>query len=306
MTIDVRAALLAALLAFPGQAFAQNAGMERPPAYVAPPILTLEARLLREYAAPEARQGVAVDADHLYAIVNTVIGKYDKRTGERVARWVSPRDGLIRHINSCFAESGKLWCANSNFPLIPMASSVEVFDTETLTHSASHSLGILDEGSLTFFERFGEGWIAGYAHYDDIGGLPHKNASYAGIVFYDAQWRRTGGYAIPASVLERMSPHAASGGVVGPDGLLYLFGHDLPELYVVARPVMGPTLIHVATIAVDAAGQAIAWDHSAEGRVLYAINRPTGAIRAFDLPAVSLDHSPDARPLIPTPAPKRP
>lgn len=299
MTKLVRAALTAMTFALPGAALAQSAVSERPPVYAAPPVIKLQAKMVREYPAPEARQGVAVDADHVYAIVNTVIGKYDKTTGERVGRWAAPREGLIRHINSCFAEAGKLWCANSNFPLIPMASSVEIFDTATMTHSASHSLGILDEGSLTFFERFGDGWIAGYAHYNEDGGLPYKDATYAGVVFYDAQWRRTGGYALPASVLDRMAPHAASGGVLGPDGLLYVFGHDRPELYVLARPVMGPTLIHVATIAMDAAGQAIAWDRTAPGRMMYAINRPTGVIRAFELPPVSLDHSPDARPLKP-------
>lgn len=299
MTPLVRAALAAALFAAAGSALAQPVASERPPVYAPPPVVELQAKMIREYAAPEARQGVAVDADHVYAIVNTVIGKYDKATGARVGRWAAPREGLIRHINSCFAEAGKLWCANSNFPLVPMASSVEVFDTATMTHAASHSLGLLDEGSLTFFERFGQGWIAGYAHYNEDGGLPYKDAAYAGVVFYDAQWRRTGGYALPASVLARMAPHAASGGVLGPDGLLYVFGHDRPELYVLARPVMGPTLIHVATIAMDAAGQAIAWDRTAPGRVMYAINRPTGVIRAFELPPVSLDHSPDARPLKP-------
>ncbi|WP_300573287.1 hypothetical protein [Phenylobacterium sp.] len=285
--------LAATILGLPAPSGAQPAG--RPPAYAAPPVIALEAERLREYAAPEARQGVAVDADHVYAVVNTTIAKYDKSSGQRLGVWSGPREGLIRHLNSCFAEAGKLWCANSNFPQTPMASSVEVFNTADMTHAASHSLGILDEGSLTFFERFGEGWIAGYAHYDDIGGLSYKDAVFAGIVFYDSAWRRTGGYALPQSVLERMAPHAASGGVLGPDGLLYLFGHDRPELYVVARPVMGPTLIHVATISVDAPGQAIAWDHSSDERILFTIHRPTGAIRSFRLPEVPLDHSPDAR-----------
>lgn len=95
-----------------------------------------------------------------------------------------------------------------------------------------------------------------------------------------------------------MALHAASGGAIGPDGLLYLFGHDRAEIYVVARPSMGPTLIHVATIAVDAAGQAFSWD-PVRPDALFAINHPTGAVRVFDMPAVSLDQSPDSRPLTP-------
>jgi hypothetical protein len=272
----------------------EPSGRPRPEAYVAPAPLVLEARMTREFDAPEARQGVAVDRDHFYAVVNTVIGRYDKRTGEFEARWMGPRDGLVRHINSCFAERQQLWCANSNFPETPMGSSIEVFDTQTMQHVRSHSLGMLDEGSLTFFDRLGGGWIAGFAHYNEIGGLEYKDARFAGLVLYDPQWRRTGGYMLPASVLDRMSPHAASGGAIGPDGLLYLFGHDRPEMYVLARPNMGPTLLHVATIAVDAAGQAFSWDRTSRGREIYTINRPTGAVRVFEVPSVSLDGFADA------------
>ncbi|MBI1188602.1 MAG: hypothetical protein GC206_14935 [Alphaproteobacteria bacterium] len=288
-----RLAAAAFLVAIAPSAAAQS-GLTRPPDYEAPPVVTLQAALVREFDAPEARQGVAVDDRHFYAIVNTMIGKYDKETGARIAGWSGPRGGLVRHINSCFAEPGRLYCANSNFPRTPMASSVEIFDTATMTHIESHSLGLQDEGSLTFFGRFGDGWFAGFAQYDGEGGLEYKDSRFAGIVLYDAQWRRTGGYALPDMVLARMAPHAASGGAIGPDGLLYLFGHDRPELYVLARPTMGPTLVHVATIAVDAAGQAFAWDRAAM-RTLYAINRPTGAVRVFEIPEVSLDHSPDAR-----------
>ncbi len=293
----MRAALVATLFgAFPVYpALAQDAPPRlQTPTYEPPPALSLRATLVRDYAAPEARQGVAVDDRHFYAVVNTMIGKYDKATGARVAGWAGPRGGLVRHINSCFAEPGLLYCANSNFPLTPMASSIEIFDSATMTHRESRSLGILDEGSLTFFDRLGDRWIAGFAHYDGEGGLAYKDAAFSGIVLYDSEWRRVGGYALPESVLLRMAPHAASGGAIGPDGLLYLFGHDLPELYVLARPVMGPTLIHVATISIDAAGQAVSWDRS-QPRTLYAINRPTGAVRAFAIPPVPLGHSPDAR-----------
>lgn len=253
------------------------------------PIGEARARMVREYAAPEARQGVAVDRDYVYAVVNSVIAKYDKRTGERLGHWSSPRGGPIRHLNSCYASDQKLWCANSNFPELPMASSVEIFDASTMSHLESISLGVLDEGSLTFFEPLGDGWIAGFAHYDGEGGVPYKPASFSEIVTYDANWRRTGGWLMPQSVRDRMAPHAASGGGIGADGLLYLFGHDRPEMYVLAKPKMGPVLEHIATIEVDAAGQAFTWDHSAE-RTLYAINRPTGTVRVFDVPDIELSH----------------
>jgi hypothetical protein len=286
-------ASLAALAAMTGDAAGQPPARLEIPQYQPVPPITLTATLQREYPAPEARQGVAVDAAHFYAVVNNVVAKYDKATGARLAYWASPRGGLIRHINSCIADAGKLWCANSNFPETPMASSIEVIDIATMRHVETHSLGLAEEGSLTFFERLGPGWIASFAHYDGEGGLAYKNSAFAGVATYDIDWRRTGGWMLPESVRTRMAPHAASGGGIGPDGYLYLLGHDRPEMYVLAKPSMGPVLLHIATIAIDVEGQAFAWDKSAS-RTLYAINRPTGSVRVFAIPQVTTSNA-DAR-----------
>lgn len=101
----------------------------------APPTLQgLAARTLRVYAAPDADQGVAVDTKHFYPVDNSVIAKYEIATGAQVDRWTGPSNGLIRHLNSCIAYDARLWCANSNYPQVPMGSSIEVFDTATLDH----------------------------------------------------------------------------------------------------------------------------------------------------------------------------
>ena len=296
----MRSAFAAFLLLLAGPALGQETAApppptapERPrlalPAWTPPAVQTGAATLVRSYPAIEAGQGAAVDARHIYAIVNSAIGQYDKASGALVRRWAQARDGLIRHINSCFAEGSRLWCANSNFPEVPMASSVEVFDTATLTHVESHSLGLQDEGSLVWFDRLGDGWIAGFAHYDERGGLPFKGSPYASVVTYDGQWRRTGGWMLPASVQTRMAPHAASGGAIGPDGLLYVMGHSRPELYVLAKPRQGPVLLHLATFDIAAEGQAFAWDKTAP-RGIAAISRPGREVRVFDLPPVAADH----------------
>lgn len=274
------------VLLFPtGVLFAQGLQL---PDFEPLPIAQLQAEEIGRYPAVEAGQGAAADAEHVYAIVNTAIGKYRKADGSFVKRWASPRDGLIRHLNSCYAEDGRLYCANSNFPEVPMASSIEVFDTATMTQVASYSLGMLDEGSLTWFERILGGWMAGFAHYDESGGLPYKNHSYASIIRYDEQWRRVGGWMIPETAMSRMQPHAASGGGLGPDGLLYLTGHDRPEMYVMGLPTMGPKLMHIATIAIDVEGQAFAWDKSGSERVVYGISRPNREVRGFRLPEVTV------------------
>ncbi len=246
-----------------------------------------QGRTLRSYVVPEADQGVVTDGVFFYAVDNTVIAKYRLDTGVLVDRWIGARGGPVRHINSCYARRGRLWCANSNYPEIPMASSIEVFDTATMTPVETHSLGVRDEGSLTWFDEIDGGLIAGFAHYQTGGGLPFKDSKYSSILAFDTAWRRTGGWMIPPAVIERMAPHAASGGALGPDGLLYLLGHDRPELYVLARPVMGPTLVHIATIVIEAPGQAFTW--SADGsRVIYAINRRPGRVMAIEIPPVTL------------------
>ena len=252
-----------------------------------PAVQQLQAVDLTVYQAGEARQGAAVDTQHLYSIDNFTLAKYEKAGGSLVARWEGIRGGAISHLNSCFAEKTQLFCANSNFPELPMASSVEVFATDSLQHIHSLSLGIMDEGSLTWFDRLGEGWLAGFAHYDGQGGTEFKDHRFATIYRYDQSWRRLGGWMIPDSVTRQMQPYAASGGALGADGLLYLSGHDKPEVYVLAAPRMGPKLVHVATISVDIEGQAIAWEDSAE-RVLIGISRSSREIRTFQIPPVVL------------------
>ncbi len=249
----------------------------------------LQAVALEVYQTTEARQGAAAARHHMYAIDNLTVAKYARAGGDLVNRWQGSLEGSIRHLNSCFAEDVKLYCANSNFPELPMASSIEVFATEPLQHTHSLSLGIMDEGSLTWFDRLGNGWLAGFAHYDGKGGTNFKDHRFTTIYRYDERWRRLGGWMIPDSVTRQMQPYAASGGAIGADGLLYLSGHDKPEVYVLAAPRMGPKLIHVATISVDIEGQAITWDNSAK-RVLIGISRSSKEIRTFQIPSV---HVPD-------------
>ena len=66
------------------------------------------AEKVTSFAVPEARQAVAVDANHFYAIDNRVIGKHDKRTGRRVAEWKGPAAGQIIHLNSGVVIEGAI------------------------------------------------------------------------------------------------------------------------------------------------------------------------------------------------------
>jgi hypothetical protein len=239
---------------------------------------------LRRYPAPEARQGVAVDADHIYAVSNWTIAKYDKRSGERIAVWEGDKTSFP-HINSCTVielEAARLVCANSNFPAVPQWSSVEFFDPTTLRHLRSVPLGP-GRGSLTWLERRDGAWWAVFANYDGKGGEAPRDHRHTVLVRFDDEWRQTQSWSFPASVLERFMPMSSSGGGWGPDGRLYVTGHDHPELYILELPEAGAVLNHVGTISVPIEGQAIDWDESAPGE-LYGISRSGREIVRMKIP----------------------
>lgn len=291
MRRDIRAAAVVVLVAV--SAAGHHAPLSAQET-AARPVPRLTARTLRVYDAPAADQGVAVDATHFYAIDNSEIAKHELETGRLVKTWRAPSREIVRHMNSCLVDGARLHCANSNYPQTPMASSIEIFDTTTLDHVDSHSLGMLDEGSLTWVDRVSGGWIAGFAHYTGNGGLAFKDHRFSSVLAFDGEWRRTGGWVFPPEVVARMDPHAASGGVIGPDGWLYLMGHDRPEMYVVGRPAMGPTLVHLATIDLEAEGQAFAWAPGGQ-RTVFTIDRRKHLVRAIAVPALPADLPPLAR-----------
>lgn len=250
--------------------------------HAAPPSVELagQAETTRRYAS-DARQGVAVGPNDVYAVSNWTIARLDKRTGEEKARWTGDRV-RFPHINSCTLISSELVCANSNFPGVPHVSTVEVFDPADLHHKRSVALG-LGTGSITWVERHDGFWWAMFANYDGRGGEALRDHRHTTLVKFDDQWRRVEAWALPPSILERIKPMSVSGGGWGPDGRLYLTGHDLPELYVVAIPMGGGVLDHVATYGIEAEGQAVDWDESDPG-MLYGITRRTREILAMKIP----------------------
>lgn len=210
---------------------------------------------VRRFRAPEARQGVTVDADHFYAIDNHRIAKYSRATGEKVGEWRGTPDGPLVHLNSCVVLDGRLVCSHSNYPGIPMLSSVEIFDAGTMEHIDSHSFG-RHEGSLTWTLARGGEWWAAFAHYGNYGGIPGRGPEWTSLIRFDDEWNRREAFAFPASLIDRFSPHSTSGGNWGEDGNLYVTGHDAREIYVLRLPDMGSVLVWVDTRPAPMEGQA--------------------------------------------------
>jgi hypothetical protein len=256
---------------------------ERPlPQPPAPPAFA-SVELRRYPGIAEAGQGAAAAGDVFYAIVNTRIGKYAKSDGAKLAEW-SGDPTLFVHLNACLVQEARLMCAHSNYPHVPMASSIEVFDPDTLAHVESISLGE-QIGSLTWIDRRDGAWWALFANYDERGGQPGRDHRNTTLVKFDDQWRRMESWMFPPSVLERFAPTSSSGGGWGDDGLLYVSGHDARELYVLALPEAGSVLRHVATVNVEFEGQGWAWDRTANREIWsIASGRSVVATRVPPLP----------------------
>ena len=239
------------------------------------------------FPAPEAHQAVAVDADHFYAIGNRVIAKYDKRTGERVAKTEAGPDLPLIHMNGGFVARDTLLVSHSNFPFTPMTGSLEHFDPATLAHRRSESLGPTD-GSLTAALPTPDGdgraaFLLVFAHYE----LPHIPGHDTGsgrteIRFRMAKGADGPGFVLPDALVRRLRPHSVSGASLGPQPVTpvivpYLTGHDRPEVYRVSFPKAGSEMVLDAVHPAPIAGQGIAWDPDEPG-VLWGTRRGEGLV----------------------------
>ncbi|NBC64610.1 MAG: hypothetical protein GVY07_02950 [Bacteroidetes bacterium] len=233
--------------------------------------------LLERFPAEEAFQAVAVDSSYFYAIGSKSIGKYDKKTGKKLAT----TEVAVKHLNSGVVLNGKLFTANSNYPEIPMTSSIEIWDTETLEHNGSYSFGIR-WGSLTWIDRQNEYWWAMFGHYNQFSNETGKDNRWTTLVQFNDDWQPQQSWVLPPEVLKRLNEKTISGGSWGPDELLYLSGHDRGELYAMHLPEMGSVLELAEIIPIESEGQGIAWDRSEPG-MIYTIVRSKLAVNMLRL-----------------------
>ncbi|KAA0989073.1 YncE family protein [Dyadobacter aurulentus] len=226
----------------------------------------------------EAKQAVAVDDQFFYVINNSTIGKYSKKDAKLLKTWDGEKEG-IKHLNSGVVIKGKLYCANTNYPEIPMASSIEIFDVNTMEHIDNHSFGIAPHGSLTWIDRKDGFWWAGFAHYAGKEASEGRDVRWTAVVKYDKEWRELESWVFPKNLIALFTPKSNSGGGWGNDGKLYCTGHDRAELYVLQLPKSGFTLEHLATVPAPIEGQGIAFDKSIKAPLtLYGIKRSTNTV----------------------------
>ncbi len=247
--------------------------------------------LLETFSAFDARQGVAVDQEHFYAVDSYGITKHSKATGQPIIQWDGVEEGhVIIHLDSGMILDDKLYASHSNYGNRPMTSSVEVWDAETLKHIETFSFGI-NRGSFTWLDRYDGFWWGAFANYDKVQNgdtEPYGETQNTQIVKMDDDYRILESWIIPDHILERMTPMSNSGGSWGSDGFLYLTGHDHGELYVMEIPEAGSILRHAATIVVPNAlqGQGIAWDRAENDRTLWGISKSKREVYKIKVPEI--------------------
>ncbi|WP_017446809.1 hypothetical protein [Gayadomonas joobiniege] len=249
-----------------------------------------QAQRLASFNTFDARQAVAVDKEHFYAIHNFRITQHDKTSGKPLLQWdgESDQNGRLIHLDSGVVWQGKLYAAHSNYPHWPMTSSVEIWEAKTLKHLNSHSFGI-QLGSFTWLDRHKGHWWGGFGNYNKVQknqsqvyGFTHNTQ----VVKMDDQFNILQKWVLPKAISHRIAPMSNSGGSWGADGYLYLTGHDHQEVYVMKLPRYGSELIWVATVFVEGMeGQGIAWDRSEKG-IFWGILKKERKVLKFKMPTI--------------------
>ena len=213
---------------------------------------------VQRFHAPQANQAAAADTKFFYAIGSRGITKYDRNTGEVVAK----SSGKAKHLNSGYFHQGKLLCAHSNFPTLPEQSEVLSLDPKTMRLTVYRDLGN-PGGSLTWVVQKKGSWWCNFAKYGK------KNAE-TFVIKYDNHWKEIARYTYPQKLINQLGKYSISGGIwVGEE--LWVTGHDDPFLFRLNLPKKGSELFYLGKIKVQFTGQGIATDPETGG--LVGINR---------------------------------
>ncbi len=238
---------------------------------LAEPLRGASGEVVARWQVADARDGVVVDGGHFYTLGQGRIGKHDKHTGREVAHWTANVELPLRHFTGGTVHEGRLYLAHSSHPQLPVASSIEIFDTRTMRHVASHSFGAGD-GQVNWIDRHDNHWWVCRAYYDRLPEIdPDRGSIYTQIIKLDDAMRPLEAWLVdPALVAARLAPDSISGGGFGPDGRLYVTGARTPEIYALEFPRAGSTMIWRGTVPLAIEGQHFSWDDGEAG-VIYGV-----------------------------------
>lgn len=85
-----------------------------------------------------------------------------------------------------------------------------------------------------------------FANYDRVQPgqmVPYGLTMNTQLVQFNPDWTVDRAWIFPSALWESFSPMSNSGGSFGPDGWLYITGHDASEVYVLKLPSAGDVLV---------------------------------------------------------------
>ncbi len=204
--------------------------------------------------AAEATQAAAADDRYVYAIDNTKIARYDRKTHARI----DVSAGEAKHLNSGYFHEGKLYCAHSNYPRTPEQSEIKVLDPTTMKLTTFHDFGNCG-GSLTWCVWRDDQWWCNFARYG-------KNNAETFLVQFDDQWREQARWTYPQEVLAKLGTYSISGGIWREEELL-VTDHDHRTIYRLRLPTKGAVLELIGEVSSPFPGQGIAVDPVTKGLI---------------------------------------
>lgn len=221
-------------------------------------------------------QGVAVDGTYIYGINNTSIVICNKETGKLMSTWEADKNKdaykHFKHLNSATVIDGKLYGAHSRFPEDKNDNTVEIWaiNGDQLAHEKTIHMP-RDYGSITWIDkRTDNSWWVCYAVY---GKDQNKNTKLVKYQFDKNQFTELKTWAFPEEARATWGNMSCSGGSWGPDGHLYVTGHDEAHVYVLSFK-SDDKLTYLRTESdVGFYGQAIAWDRFSDRPLLWGIVR---------------------------------
>lgn len=143
--------------------------------------------------------------------------------------------------------------------------------------------GLSGADQFVWAERHEGYWRLGFAHSAGRSSPPDRRPEWSQLVKADDEFNALESFAFPPALIEAFHGYSASGGAWGPDGRLYVTGHDEPRLYALSLPVAGSELVWEETIAIPAEGQGFAWDPE-EPWVIYTLERSRQEIVVSRIP----------------------
>lgn len=172
------------------------------------------------YKVKEAKNGVALDGKHFYAISNSCIGKYSRKTGKKVLSKQFP----FKNISGGTFVNGDLVVINNssksgNILIWLDPDTLDIIDTMPVPQVS---------GTLSWIDWAWDKWWVCDAFFK-------KNVKETSIYCFNQDWVLEGYWKLPKSIVNEIKPESLLGGAWFGE-YLCVMSNDNPEMYILELP----------------------------------------------------------------------